>query len=533
MYRLLVSDKLGQDGLDRLAAQVDIQTDVRLGLSKPELMEIIGEYDALIVRSGTKVDADVLAAGRRLKVVGRAGVGIDNIDIRAASLHGIIVMNTPQANAVATAEHTMALMLSASRHVVPAHASLAAGQWKRADFSGIQLYRKSLGIIGFGRIGRLVAARAAAFGMNVQAYDPFVAEEVARDLGVILVDLDVLVESSDFITLHTVTTPETTGMVDADLIARMKPGVTFINTARGKLVDEEALAAAVTSGHVRAAALDVFSSEPPAGSPLIGLPGVTHTPHLAASTVEAQRAVSTQIADQVADGLRGTDFRNAVNMPFQIGPESKETVPFMELAETIGTIQAALLTERIGQIQVEVRGETVERLVKPIAAALLKGLLEHALPDPVNYINAPILAEEHGISISQTKGIALSDYSNQITSKLIWKGGSLLVSGVLFGGSRPRIVQVDDYILDANPQGIVLIMQNHDVPGVIGKVGTVLGHSGVNIGEWRMGRRSPGDEALSFINLDQAPDKALLHALERIPAVTKVTLVNVEGSAPG
>ncbi|MFZ0548964.1 MAG: phosphoglycerate dehydrogenase [Candidatus Promineifilaceae bacterium] len=527
MFRILVSDKLGDIGLQRLEEADDATYDLKTNLTKEELLETIPEYDALIVRSGTKVDADVLAAGKNLKVVGRAGIGVDNIDVKAATLQGIIVMNTPQANAIATAEHAFALILGVSRHVAPAHASLVAGEWRRSEFTGRQIYRKTLGIIGFGRIGRLVANRAQSFGMEVLAYDPFVSEEVAHELGVTLVDMDDLVSQADYITLHTVLTPDTEKMLNAELISQMKDGVIIINAARGKLIDEEALADALKSGKVAAAGIDVYSSEPPKDNPLIGLPNILHTPHLGASTQEAQRDVATQIVDQVLEALRGTDFRNTINMPFTAGPDFATTQPYMELAEKLGVVQAALAAGPVRRVEVEVRGEMVDRLVRPVAAALLKGLLEYGIADQVNYINAPVLAEENGISISQTKGISLVDYPNLISCQVYWEGGQRLVAGVLFGGKRPRIIQVDSYHIDANPQGMVLVMQNEDVPGVIGQVGTILAAYNVNIGEWRMGRHAPGGHALSVINLDSDLPGSVLEALEKIPAVTQVKLVNL------
>jgi D-3-phosphoglycerate dehydrogenase len=526
MYKILISDKLGQAGLDRLAEITDASYDMITGMSKEELLATIPEYDALIIRSDTRADADVLAAGTKLKVVGRAGMGVDNIDVKAATMRGIIVMNTPGANSIATAEQTMALMLAASRHTATAHASLAAGEWKRSQFTGVQLYRKVLGVIGFGRIGRLVAKRAQAFGMDVVAYDPYVSEEIGRELGVTLVDMDDLLAQSDYITLHTALVPETAKMINADSIKQMKDGVIIVNAARGKLIDDAALAAALQSGKVKAAGLDVFTSEPPAAdNPLIGLPNVVHTPHVAASTVEAQRDVATQIVDQVLEALRGTDFRNAINMPFHAGPDFAATRPYMQLAEKLGALHACLAGGPIRKVKVEVRGETVSELVRPIAAALLKGLLEKNLSDSVNYINAPVLAEENGITISQTAGINPVNYPNLITSHVEWEGGQRLLAGVLFGGREPRIVRVDPHELEAKPEGPVLVMQNKDVPGVIGQIGTILGAYQVNIGEWRMGRNQPGSEALSFINLDAEPPLEALDALERISAVTQVKLV--------
>lgn len=529
MFRILVSDKLGAEGLERLAQATDITYDVKTGLSKAELLAIIPNYDALIVRSGTKADAALLKAGTRLIVVGRAGMGVDNVDVEAATLRGIIVMNTPGANSIATAEQTMALMLAASRHTAQAHSSLAAGEWKRSALSGQELYQKTLGVVGFGRIGRLVTERAQAFGMTVIAYDPFVSEEVGRAMNVTLVDLDELLAQSDYITLHTSLTPETQNMINETTIAQMKKGVIIINVARGKLIDEAALAAGLKSGQVQAAGIDVFSSEPPqADNPLLKLPNVVHTPHLGASSVEAQREVSIQIVDQVLDVLRGVDFRNAVNMPFQVGSDFAAIRPYLGLAEKIGRLQASLAPEPVERLELSVRGEAVEKLVKAIAAGLLKGILVERINDSVNYTNAPLLAHEHGISITQTNGLATADYPNQIICRAFWPGGERLIAGVLFGGGEPRIVQVDSYKLEAKPEGFVLVLQNQDVPGVIGQVGTILSAYEVNIGEWRLGRDKPGGQALSFINLDSRPSATVVDALEQITAVTQAKLVALD-----
>jgi D-3-phosphoglycerate dehydrogenase len=527
MFKILISDKLGQAGLDRLDQAKDAQYDMKTGLSKEELMAILPEYDALIIRSGTRADADILKAGSKLKVVGRAGIGVDNVDVRAATLRGIIVMNTPGANSIATAEQAIALMLAASRHTAQAHASLKGGEWKRAEFVGTEMYRKTLGIIGFGRIGRLVAKRAQAFGMEILAYDPYVSEEVGQELGVTLVDLDDLLAQSDYISLHTALMPETEKMINSQTIAQMKPGMILINAARGKLIDEEALAEGLQNGQIKTAAIDVFQKEPPDSSPLIGLPNVIHTPHLGASTKEAQRDVATQIVDQVLDALRGTDFRNAINLPFQAGPDFAETRPYMELGEKLGKLHCYLANGPIRRVEIEVRGETVNELVKPIAAGLLKGILEKSISDQVNYINAPLLAEENGITVAQTKAASSLDFANLITCRVTWDGGERTLAGMLFGGIEPRIVQVDDYKLDARPDGHVLVMQNKDVHGVIGQVGTILAAYEVNIAEWRMGRDKPGGEALSFINLDSEPSKEVIDALNKIPAITQVKLITL------
>ncbi len=527
MYKILISDKLGAAGLERLDQADNVSYDMITGMSKEELLAKIPEYDALIIRSGTKADADVIAAGTNLKVIGRAGIGVDNVDIRAATMRGIIVMNTPTGNSVATAEQAMTLMLAASRNTAQAHASLGAGEWNRSQFAGVELYQKTLGIIGFGNIGRLVAKRAQGFEMEVIAYDPFISEEVGRELGVTLVDLDDLLAQSDYITLHTALVDDTRNIINAETIAQMKDGVIFINAARGKMVDEDALAEGLKSGKIRAAGLDVYQNEPPVGSPLIGLPNVVHVPHLGASTAEASKNVAIQISEQVVDALTGKDFRNALNMPFPAGPGFKKIRPYMTLGEKLGALQHYLADGKITRLEIEVLGEEADDLIRPVAAGVLNGVLKNAVEEEVNYINAPILAEEYGITTSQTKGMSSIDYHNLITCKAQWKGGESIISGVLVGGSEPRLVQVNEYQLEAKPEGVVLILQNKDVPGVIGQVGTILSAYEVNIGEWRMGRNAPGGEALSFINLDSQPVEDVLNALGKIPAITQVKLITL------
>ncbi len=529
MYRILISDKLGKAGLDRLDDIEDVSYNMKTGLSEDELITIIPNYDALIIRSGTQVTADILAAANKLKVVGRAGIGVDNIDIPAATLRGVIVMNTPGANSVATAEQTMALMLAASRHTASAHASLLAGEWKRSQFVGTELFGKTLGIVGFGRIGRLVAERALAFGMEVIAYDPFVSEEVGREMGVTLVDLEDLLPEAHIITLHTAVTPETTRMINANALNQMKDGVILVNVARGKLVDEAALADALKSGKVKTAAIDVYSQEPPVNNPLIGLPNVLHTPHLGASTVEAQRNVARQMVDQVVDALRQTDFRNALNMPFQAGLDFQAVRPYITLAEKLGKLQAGLAEGPIQTVEVEVNGESLEGMVRAIAAGLLIGLLSDSHPEPLNYISAPVVADQKGITITQTTGQSpvSKNYPNTISCRVIGDGWSRLAAGALFSDGAPGIIRLDDYKLDARPVGSLLLLKNKDVPGVMGQIGTILAAYDVNIGEWRMGRDEPGGIALSFINLDSAPPQSALDTLGKITAVTEVKLVNL------
>ena len=528
MFQILVSDALGQAGVDKLAAAEDAAHTLKTGLSQAELLAAIGGCDALIVRSSTRVDADLLTAGQRLKVVGRAGIGVDNIDLATATARGIIVTNTPMANNVATAEHAFGLLLASARHIAHAHRSVAERRWERSAFTGRQLYRKTLGLIGFGRIARLVAIRAQAFGMEVLAYDPYVSEEVGQECSVALVEIDELCAAADFISLHSVLSAETEKIINAELLATCKPGVTIVNAARGKLIDAQALADALDSGVVRAAALDVYNREPPTvDHPLIGHPRVVHTPHLGASTEEAQRDVAVQIVEQVLDALRGRDFRNSVNMPFAAGPEFAAVLPYMVLAEKLGALQFHMAPAPIRKVEIELKGEGMDGLAPPVAAGCLKGLMTNFLSDTVNYINAPVLAREHGITVSQSKGLVDTEYAKLVSCRVHWDGGNRVISGTLSTGNHPRLVQVSDYRLDVDPSGVMLLMLNQDIPGVIGQVGTILGAYGVNIGEWRMGRREKGTEALSFINLDSEPPPEAIDALADVAAITKLKVMRL------
>jgi D-3-phosphoglycerate dehydrogenase len=489
---------------------------------------MLSDYDALIVRSSVKVDADLLAVTTQLKVIGRAGMGLDNVDIDAASLRGVIVMNTPGANTIATTEHAMALLLAVCRHVPQADTALRAGRWARSEFMGVQLYRKTLGVIGLGRVGAQVARRSQAFGMRVIAFDPYISDEVARELKVTLVELDELLSTSDFIGLHAALTPETRGMIDAQAIARMKPGVCLVNCARGGLIDEAALIDALRSGHVAGAALDVFAAEPlPPDSPLRMLSNVVITPHIAASTVEAQRDVGTQIVDQVLAALRGEDYRNAVNMPVVDAGIFRTLSPYLLLAEKLGSLQMQLAAGRIKRVEVEFQGEEVADHVKPLTVALLKGMLDPITDTPVNYISAPHLAMQRGISISETRGLPTPSYANLLSCRVLWDEGERLAAGSLLGHEFPRVVQIDTFRIDAQLEGIVLVMESIDAPGVIGRVGTLLGAHNINIAEWRLGRAMPGGQALSFINLDSPAPAEVLEQLLQLESVTQVRQIKL------
>lgn len=528
-YRILIPDDLSAAGLDLLRADPAISVTVAKKMPRAELLAQIGDYDALIVRSETKVDATVIEAGKKLRIIGRAGIGVDTIDVGAATHRGIIVMNTPQANTIATCEHTIAMMLALVRNIPQADASLRRGEWTRSKFMGAQLLGKTLGVIGFGRIGTQVARRAQAFGMEVIAYDPYVSEEAARANKIALVELDELLARSDIVTLHSSLNPGSRRLLDAAAIARMKTGARVVNVARGALVDADALCEALASGKLAGAALDVFEEEPPpADHPLFKLPNVVVTPHLGASTVEAQRDVSIQIAEQILDALHEREVRNAVNFP-PIDPAALPLIrPWLRLAEKLGALQSSLISGRMERIEVEYRGADVAPHIKPLAVALLRGLLVPVLgAERVNYVNAPVIAEERGIIVSQAVDLTSANYTNLISCRVTTDEETHTIAGVLFNGQQPRIVQIDGFVLDAVPEGLVLIVFSRDVPGVIGRIGTILGQSYVNIAEYRLGRTGPGDMALSFINVDTPAPEETLKALRALPEVVEVRQVTL------
>jgi len=525
VYRIVVACDLSADGLALLESAPD--THIIAGDAVCDnLPNCLAEADALIVRSEVTVGAVLINAAPKLTVIGRAGTGIDNVDLEAATARGIMVMNTPQAGSIATAEQTFALLLALVRHLPAAASALRGGEWDRAPYVGVQLQGKTLGVIGFGRIGQSVAARATAFGMEVLAYDPYIDDEAARQTGATVTTFDHLIEQADVITLHTGLTPETHHLLGADEFSLMKDGVRIVNAARGALIDESALIAALESGKVAGAALDVFEQEPlPADHPLLALPNVIAVPHLGDATVEARHDVATQIAGQVLDALRGVDFRNVLNLPFVAGPEYNRARPYLELAEKVGALLGQLADGPVQSVEVEVKGDGMADLVKPITVALLKGLLAHVQDEPVNYINAPLVAAGRGIQVSQTRGLEVGDYANLLSCRMSWEGGQHTAAGVLFGGQLGRIVQIDSFRMDVLPEGVVLVARSRDVPGVIGRVGTILAEHGVNIAEWRLGRDEPGGQAMSFVNLDSSVPDACLAELRALPQVANVRVL--------
>jgi D-3-phosphoglycerate dehydrogenase / 2-oxoglutarate reductase len=523
MFKVLIPDDLSQAGLDLLRADPGVVVDVVKKMPRAELLARIGEYDALIVRSETKVDAEVIDAGKKLRVVGRAGIGVDTIDVDAATRRGVIVMNTPQANTTATCEHTLAMMLALARNIPQADASMRRLEWTRGKFMGTQLAGKTLGVIGLGRIGTQVARRAQAFGMEVVAFDPFVSEESARANKVQLMSLEDLLAQSDFVTLHSSLTQGSRGLLDEERIAMMKTGARVVNVARGALIDLDALHKALSNGKLGGAAIDVFEEEPPGDLPLFKLPNVVVTPHLGASTAEAQRDVSIQIAEQALDALHDRDVRNAVNFP-PIDPNALPVIkPYLRLAEKLGTIQAHLMEGRLNRVEVEYRGADVAPHVKPLTVALLRGLLAPVLGrDSVNYVNAPLIANERGIVVTQALNLTANEYTNLVSCRVSTDQGEHVIAGTCFDGSEPRIVQIDSFRIDAVPEGTAVVISSRDVPGVVGRVGTILGANYVNIAEYRLGRTKAGDRAMSFVNLDNEVPEYAMKALRDLPEVVWV-----------
>lgn len=502
--------------------------DARIGLKPAEIKQLIGDYHGWVLRSGTKVTADILEAARDLKVIGRAGIGVENIDVEAASKRGIVVMNTPGGNNVTTAEHTISLMLSLARHIPQAVASLKVGEWKREKFMGVELCNKTLGIIGLGNVGSIVAERALGFKMKVLSHDPFVRSETAARLGAELVSLDEIYARSDFITVHVPLTNETRGLINRKSFAKMKPGVRIINCARGGIVDEKDLVDALRQGKVAGAALDVFVDEPPPSDhPLLKMEQVITTPHLGASTDEAQKNVAIGVAEQVVDFLTRGVIRYAVNVP-SVSPELLSALrPYLSLGERLGSLQVQMLATFPKEVHIEYGGDVTQYDVAPLTLAVLKGILTPVMESSVNYVNAPVIARERGIKVVESKSSRPSDFASSITVRVKTKDKELEVEGAIFGNNNPRIVKINSFYLEAVPEGYILILHNRDVPGVVGAVGTLLGQKGINIAGMELGREKVGGMAISFIHVDDHVPKETLEALNSLPQIVTAQLVKL------
>lgn len=525
--RVLVSDDLSTRGLEVLRQNPTIQVDVRNKIAPEELLQVIDQYDALIVRSATKVTAEVIQAGKQLKVVGRAGVGVDNVDVEAATAQGVVVMNTPTGNTVTTAEHTISLLLALTKHIPQAVASLKGGRWEKGKFLNVELFNKTLGVIGLGRIGSEVARRAKGFAMRVIAYDPFISTEVASRIGVELTDLDEVYRQADFVTLHVPLGPDTYHMINRETIGLMKQGVRIINCARGGVVDEEALYEAMVSGRVAGAAFDVLENEPDTSSPLLSLENFIGTPHLGAATAEAQENVAIAIAQQVADYLTSGLIRNSVNTP-SIEPELLAKIqPYLTLAEKLGRLDSQLAEGRFQEIRIDYTGEVATYDTSPLTAAVVKGVLDPITSDTINIVNALPYARQRGIRVVESKSSQEEDYASLISVTIQTDRGQSLVAGTLFSRREPRVVRIDEFSLEAVPEGYLLVFSNLDVPGVIGKIGTILGQNQVNIAGMVLGREKPGGQAVSVVNVDSQIPAPVLDEIRRMPNIVYAKVVKV------
>lgn len=518
MSKVLVSDPIDQAGIDILqqVAQVDINTK----LSEEDLVRLVPEYDALMIRSGTRVTAAVIEAGVQLKIIGRAGVGVDNVDVAAATRRGILVVNSPEGNTIAAAEHAIAMMLSLSRHIPDANASVKAGQWNRKQFTGVEVYKKTLGIVGLGKIGSHVATIARAMGMRLLAYDPFLSAERAEQIGCQLVELDVLLREADYITLHLPKTPETTHIINTESLKMMKSTARVINCARGGIINEADLAEAIAAGTIAGAALDVYEKEPLGESPLTALgKEMILTPHLGASTAEAQVNVAIDVAEQIRDVLLGLPARSAVNIP-GLRPDILEKLrPYLQLAETLGDLVGQLSGGRIESLNLRLQGDLAGNDTQPVVVAALKGLLSHALQERVNYVNATIEAKERGIHIVETRDSTVRDYPASLLLSAKGSLGSHSVTGALLGEDDIRITDVDGFPINVPPSKHMLFTLHRDMPGIIGKIGSLLGSFNVNIASMQVGRKIVRGDAVMVLSIDDPLPEGILTEIMKVPGI--------------
>jgi D-3-phosphoglycerate dehydrogenase len=506
--KVLISDKMDPNAA-RIFEERGCEVDVITGKSPEELKQIIGKYDGLAIRSSTKVTPEILDAADNLKVIGRAGIGVDNVDIPHASGQGVVVMNTPFGNSITTAEHAIAMMMALARQIPEANARTQAGEWPKSDFMGVEVTGKTLGLIGAGNIGSIVASRALGLRMKVIAFDPFLTPDRAVEMGVEKVELADLLSRADFITLHTPLTDETRNILSRENLSKTKPGVRIVNCARGGLIDEAALADMLETGHVAGAALDVFQTEPAKESPLFGKPGFICTPHLGASTTEAQVNVALQVAEQMADYLVNGGVTNALNMPSLSAEEAPKLKPYMALAEGLGSLVGQLAHGNLPKISVELEGEAAELNAKPITAAVLAGLMRR-YSQSVNMVNAPYLAKERGMEVREIRNSAEGVYQTLVRVTVETDSGPRSVAGSLFGQGSPRLVEIFGIGIEAELTGNMLYVVNDDAPGFIGRIGTLLGENGINIGTFNLGRRQAGGEAILLLSVDQPIPQSLV-----------------------
>jgi D-3-phosphoglycerate dehydrogenase / 2-oxoglutarate reductase len=522
--RILVAEPLASEGIEILRAHHDV--DERPGLSRSELCAGIGEYDALIVRSQVKVDAELIAAGRRLVVVGRAGVGVDNVDLDAATRAGITVVNAPTGNTIAAAEHTIALMFGVARRIAAADASVRRGEWRRTAFTGMEVRGRTLGIIGLGKIGQAIAARARGLEMDVLGMDPYVTREQAANHGVELVELDELLRRSDVVTVHVPLTRATKGLIGGDALAKMKPGAMILNVARGGIVDEAAVAEALRAGRLGGAGIDVFEQEPPVDSPLLDAPDTLLTPHLGASTNEAQILVSEEVATQVLDVLDGRSARYAVNSPLLTPETAKAIAPYLPLAEALGKFFAQFTRAGVRTLTVEIAGELADHDATPLTAAALRGILETSTTERVNLVNAAALARARGITVVERKTPEAGAFSALVTLSGETGGQTTTVAGTVASG-EPRLTRINDYWLDMAAEGQMLITRHHDKPGTMGWIGSMLGQADVNISAMHLARSAPRADAFMILALDDEVPPAVVAAIQEHEAVLDTWIVRL------
>jgi len=525
--KILVSDPLSEEGIKILKEQKDFQVDVKTGMKPEELKAIIKGYDALIVRSATKVTKEIIDAATDLKAIGRAGVGLDNVDLEAATKRGIMVMNTPGGNTISTAEHTMSLIMAVSRSIPQAHQSTKAGEWKRSKFVGTELYQKTLGIIGLGRIGTEVAKRALSFGMKIISFDPFLSLEVARQLSVEVVELKALLSRADYITVHTPLSDETKGLISDEEFALMKKTAYVINCARGGIIDEAALSRALEEEKIAGCALDVYEKEPPEGTPLLKFPNCIMTPHLGASTEEAQVNVAVEIAEVIRDALTGRGIRNAANFPSLDAGAYKILAPYIDLTERIGLLASQLAEGRVSQADVTYSGLLAQQSTQPLTMAFVKGLLTPIVQDTVNFVNALDLAKERGIKVQESKSTTEEEFVNLVSVDVITDKGKIQVAGTLFSNNEPRIVKINDFYVEAIPKGHMLVAYNQDKPGIIGALGTILGKNNINIAGMTFGRETAGGRAITVINIDSPVPANVLSEIKKAQHIADIKQIKL------
>ena len=526
-HKVLVSDKLSETGLEILRACPVIEVDVKTGMKPDELIKTIPPYEGIIIRSGTKVTKEVLDAATKLKIVGRAGAGVDNVDIPAASKKGVAVENTPGGNTVTTGEHTFALLCALARNIPQGTASVKSGNWDR-KLAGVELMGKTLGVVGIGRVGSIVVSRAQGFKMHCIAYDPFISNEKAEEIGVELVTLDQIWEKADFISIHSPLTEQTKHMISTEQFKKMKKSVRIINCARGGIIDEEALAKSINDGHVAGAALDVFENEPPGeDNPLVNLPQVICTPHLGASTGEAQENVAIAVAKQMVAFFEEGQILNAVNVP-AVDPELLKSIsPYLTLAERMGSFLAQISEHGIKEIEIASSGEIADIDIKPLATSVLRGFLACIIGEEINFINAPFVAEERGIEVKTSVSHKAHDFTGMLSVKVVSDEGDHYLSGTIFGKKEPRIVNIDGIYIEAEPVGNMLVFTNNDVPGVIGNVGSYLASKNINIGQFRLGRIGPKQYAMSIVNIDEALTTQMLDDIKKIPDILHAWMIKI------